>query len=95
MHAANDHESWDRKERIYELLKCLFDQFPTNNIKTLFGEVTVNYVGGDIFKQTTQDDNIMKLDMKMGLLYCVKKKCQDQNSSYTHKVACIHIGSSN
>jgi hypothetical protein len=75
VHAANDHKSCDRKERIYELVKCLFDQFPTYNIKALFGEVTANYVGGDIFKQTIQDDNIHEIGHENGVIVlCQKKK---------------------
>lgn len=46
MHAANDHKIYDRNERIHEKIKCVFDQFPTYEIKTLFGEVNAMMKGG-------------------------------------------------
>jgi len=91
VHAANDHKSCDRKERIYELVKCLFDQFPTYNIKTLFGEVTANDVGGDIYKQTIQEDRIHKVGHENGVIVLCQKKNVKTKIVHTYTRQFVYI----
>jgi hypothetical protein len=91
-----DNKSDDRKPGIYEQMEYIFDQFPTQDINTLFGEFNANVGREDIFKPTIRKTVYIKSDMIMGLLCCVKRKKNGTarpKNSCIHKAVCIHKGS--
>jgi hypothetical protein len=49
VHAPCEDKSDDVKDNFYEKLGCVFDQFPTYDMKILLGDLNVKVVVGRIF----------------------------------------------
>jgi hypothetical protein len=62
VHAPTEDKSDDTKDSFYEELERVFDKFPKNHMKILFGDFNANIEIEDIFTPTMGNENLHEIN---------------------------------
>jgi hypothetical protein len=69
VHTPTEDKSDDMEDSFYEEQECVYDHFPRYHMKILLGNFIAKLGRNDNFKPTVQNENFMKLVMKMGVCH--------------------------
>jgi hypothetical protein len=67
VHASTEDKIDDMKDRFYEELEYVFDQFPKYHMKLLLGNFNAKVGGEDIFKPTIENESLYEISNDNGV----------------------------
>jgi hypothetical protein len=70
VHAPCEDKGDDVKDRFYEELGLVFDQFPRYDVKILFGDFNAKLGRENIFKPTIRNESLHEISNDIGVIRC-------------------------